>query len=141
MITENVFLQKEPWVSWQRLEAVITKAKRENRITGCVARDVLMCRIVGHDSVPRAVCALYDAAPSIHLWTAMFHEWLRQAQSRVSGAFNHYYLKCCLDRLFAVRKIDHGTIGWWPTDCPSYIAWYAASPSLHWHMVPCIIVL
>ena len=36
----------------------------------------------------------------------------------------HYHMKCCLDRLFAVRNINHGTISWWPTQCPSYTTWY-----------------
>lgn len=87
-------------------------------------RDVLMCRIAGHDSLPHATCDLYDAAPSRDLWKAMLKEWLHQVRSRMSGAFDHYYMKCALDRLFAVRKIDHGTISWWPTQCPSYIRWY-----------------
>jgi len=26
-------------------------------------------------------------------------------------------------RLFAVRKIDHGTISWWPVNCPAYGDW------------------
>jgi hypothetical protein len=137
-------------VSWERLQAVTAEAKAQQQIVRSVnyysvtlrsvvlqsghvgvtvpanpvARDVLMCKIVGYDSIPHATCALYDAAPSRDLWTAMLHEWLRQVHSRASGVFSHYYLKCCLDRLCAVRNIDHGTIGWWPTDCPSYIDWY-----------------
>ena len=88
------------------------------------ARDVLACRIVGQDSLPHAICDLYDASPSRDLWKAMLQEWLRQARSRALGAFGHYYMKCCLDRLIAVREIDHGTISWWPTECPSYRKWY-----------------
>ena len=38
--------------------------------------------------------------------------------------FNHYYLKCTWDRLFAVRDIDHGSISWWPTDFKAYVHWY-----------------
>ena len=54
----------------------------------------------------------------------MLQEWKQQASSRASGAFAHYYMKCCLDRLFSVRPICHGTISWWPTECPSYKKWY-----------------
>ena len=150
MVNGEVFLQKAPWVNWKRLQVVIRRAKAQHQIvrssnfrsitlkkvmlqsghvgvalpTDPVARDVLMCRIVGYDSIPHSICALYEAAPSRDLWTAMLHEWLHQAHSRASQAFGHYYLKCSLDRLFAVRNIDPGTIGWWPTDCPSYVKWY-----------------
>jgi hypothetical protein len=85
---------------------------------------VLACKLVGFDSLPLAVCDLYDAAPSRDLWKAMLQEWLLQVKSRSSGALDHYYMKCCLDRLFAVRQVDHGTISWWPTECPSYTIWY-----------------
>ena len=115
MIDGSVFLRKAPWVNWKRLQTVIRRAKAKQQIlrssnfrsvtlkqvmlqsghvgvalpTNPVARDVLMCKIVGYDSIPHAICALYDAAPSRDLWTAMLHEWLRQAQSRASGAFSH----------------------------------------------------
>ena len=89
-------------------------------------RDVLACQLAACESLPRAVCDLYDAAPSRDLWKAMLKEWLRQAHGRCKGALNHYYLKCTLGRLFAVRDIDHGSISWWPTDCPSYVKWYGA---------------
>ena len=36
----------------------------------------------------------------------------------------HYYMKCCLDQLFATGNINHGTISWWPTQCPAYTTWY-----------------
>ena len=29
-----------------------------------------------------------------------------------------------VDRWFTVRKIDHGTISWWPLMCPAYQTWY-----------------
>ena len=67
-----------------------------------------------------------DGAARRPSWKAMLKEWLRQAHSRSKGMLNHYYLKCTLDRLFAVRDIDHGSISWWPTDCPSYVHWYGA---------------
>ena len=41
-----------------------------------------------------------------------------------TGCFNDYYVKFTLGRLLAVRKIDHGTISWWPTMCPAYQDWY-----------------
>ena len=87
-------------------------------------RDVWACQLAAYDALPRAVCNLYDASPSRDLWKAMLQEWLRQAHTRCTGVLNHYYLKCCLDRLLAVRNIDHGTISWWPTECPSYLYWY-----------------
>ena len=150
MITKKAFLCKEPWVDWNRVHAVVAAARAENRVcrsstyrattlnhvvhqsgyqtvdvpTDPTARDVLTCRIVGPESLPHAICQLYDAKPSRDLWSGMLQEWLRQAQSKTSGAFSHYYMKCCLDRLMAVRKIDYGTISWWPTECPSYIKWY-----------------
>ncbi len=89
-------------------------------------RDVLGCQLAAYESLPRAVCDLYDAAPSRDLWKAMLKEWLRESHTRCTGMINHYYLKCTLDRLFAVRDIDHGSISWWPTDCPSYVHWYGA---------------
>ena len=42
----------------------------------------------------------------------------------MQGVLNHYYMKCTLDRVFAVRDIDYGTISWWPTNCPAYVYWY-----------------
>ena len=62
--------------------------------------------------------------PSRDLWKAMLTEWLRQAHTRCKGMLNHYYLECTLDRFFAVRDIDHGSISWWPTDCKAYAHWY-----------------
>ena len=87
-------------------------------------RDVLACKIIGQDALPYAICELYEANPSRDLWKGMLQEWMQQASSRASGAFGHYYMKCCLDRLFSVRQICHGTISWWPTNCPSYKKWY-----------------
>ena len=50
--------------------------------------------------------------------------WLEQVQNKCSGSFNHYYLKCTLDRAFAVKTFNTGTISWWPTECPAYVSWY-----------------
>ena len=150
MINKNVFLSKKPWVDWERLHGVIVSAKAKKQLvrssnfysttirdvllqsghkvahvpTNPIARDVLACKIVGCDAIPLAICDLYDAGPSRDLWKAMLQEWLLQVKSKCSGAFAHYYMKCCLDRLFAVRHIDHGTISWWPSECPSYKQWY-----------------
>ena len=150
MLDKKAFLFKPPWVNWTRLKAIIRKAKQnEQKIrssnyysstlkrvvpqTGhkpvekpvdATERDVLTCRLVAHDSLPREVCYLYDANPTRDLWKAMLKEWLRQASLKSTGVLDHYYLKCCLDRLFAVRDIDHGTISWWPVQCPSYEYWY-----------------
>jgi hypothetical protein len=89
-----------------------------------VARDVLACKIVGVDAMPDACCDLYDAHPSRDLWEATMLTWLEQVQIRCAGCFGHYYLKFSLDRVFAVRKLDPGTISWWPTECPAYLTWY-----------------
>ena len=89
-----------------------------------VARDVLACRLVGVTAMPTAVCDLYDAAPSRDLWKAMLLQWLSQVHRTCAGAFDHYYMKCCLDRLFVVKTVDPAFISWWPTECPSYQVWY-----------------
>ena len=89
-----------------------------------IERDVIACKIIGQDALPHAICELYDANPSRDFWKGMLLEWRRQASSRASGAFGDYYMKCCLDRLFSVRQICHGTISWWLTECPSYKKWY-----------------
>jgi hypothetical protein len=57
-----------------------------------------------------AICDLYDAQPSRDLWEAIMATWLENVHKMCAGCFNDYYLKCTLDRWFAVRKIDHGTI-------------------------------
>ena len=98
--------------------------KRPRKPIDAADRDVLACQLAACESLPRAVCDLYDAAPSRDLWKAMLTEWLRQAHTRCKGMLNHYYLKCTLGRLFAVRDIGHGTISWWPTDCAAYVHWY-----------------
>jgi hypothetical protein len=92
--------------------------------TNGVEQDVLACRIVGVDAMPAATCDLYDAQPSRDLWKAIMLTWLENVHKMCAGCFNVYYLKCTLDRLFAVRNIDHGTISWWPLTCPAYQAWY-----------------
>ena len=50
--------------------------------------------------------------------------WLEQVHNKCAGCFSHYYLKCSLDRVLAVRTIDPGTISWLPTECPAYLDWY-----------------
>ena len=150
MLDEKALLFKPPWVDWTILKRIIKKAKQKKqkirssnyysstlkrvvpqsghkpvkKPVDATERDVLTCQLAAHDSLPRAICNLYDATPSRDLWKAMLKEWLRQASTRCTGVFDHYYLKCCLDRLFAVRCIDHGTLSWWPTECPSYVHWY-----------------
>ena len=150
MLDKKAFLFKPPWVNWTRLKAIIRKAKQNkqkirssnyynstlrrvvpqtghkpvDKPVDATERDVLTCQLVALDSLPREVCDLYDANPTRDLWKAMLKEWLRQVSRKCTGVFDHYYLKCCLDRLLAVRDIDHGTISWWPTECPSYRYWY-----------------
>ena len=101
-----------------------TWASQEQKPKNPVARDVLACRIIGEDAVPNACFDLYDSHPSRDLWKAMLLMWLEQAKSKAKGCFDHYYMKCTLDRIFAVRKIPHSTISWWPHDCPAYVTWY-----------------
>ena len=74
--------------------------------------------------MPGACCDLYDKNPSRDLWKASMLSWLEQVHSKCSGCFNHYYLKCTLDRAFAVRKFSYATISWWPTECPAYRLWF-----------------
>ena len=150
MIKKKVLRNGKPWVDWDRLAKVVRAAKEGKQPTRSsnyysstlkrvvlqsghknadmpkdpVERDVLACKIIGQDALPHAICELYEANPSRDLWKGMLQEWMRQASSRASGAFGHYYMKCCLDRLFSVRRICHGTISWWPTECPSYKKWY-----------------
>ena len=150
MIENKVLVNKKPWVHWDRLAKVIRSAKAQGQRTRSsnyysstlkrvvlqsghkkadvpknpIERDVLACKIIGQDALPHAICELYEANPSRDLWKGMLQEWLRQVSSRASGAFGHYYMKCCLDRLFSVKQICHGTISWWPTECSSYEEWY-----------------
>jgi len=151
MVDKKAFLFKKPWVNWVVLRKVVAEAKANKQLvrssnfysvtlkqvvlqsghskvdkpTDPVARDLLACKLAGFDALPRIVCDLYDESPSRDLWKAMLLEWHQQVETKCSGAFGHYYMKCCLDRLFAVRRIDHGTISWWPTECPSYVKWYS----------------
>ena len=62
--------------------------------------------------------------PVRDLWKAVLQQWQAQGNNTCAGAMGHYYMKCCLDRLFAVRGINHGTISWWPTQCPAYTTWH-----------------
>ena len=89
-----------------------------------VKRAVLACKLVGEDAMPRACLALYEKNPSRDFWKASMLTWLEQVHSKCSGCFNDYYLKCSLDRAFAVRTFSPATISWWPTECPAYLQWY-----------------
>ena len=147
MLKDEVFTNRKPWVDWKRLREVVAKAKAQNlpvrssnfysttlRNTSpqchlkfpknTIARGVPACQLMGFTAMPTAVCDVYDAAPSRGVWKAMLKQWLYQASTTCAGAFGHYYMKCCLDRLCAVKQIDHDIISWWPTDCPSYRTWY-----------------
>ena len=150
-IDREAFLFKAPWFDWQMLQSIVQKHKNAGNIwrssnyrslamatlrpqshtgksrqipTNGVARDVLACRIIGVDAMPSATCDLYDAQPSRDLWKAIMVTWLENVHKMCTGCFNDDYLKCTLDRWFAVRNIDHGTISWWPLMCPAYQAWY-----------------
>ena len=150
-IEQKAFTFKPPWINWQLLQSIVTKSKAAGELVRSsnyrsttlkkvlvephmgkprtkpknpVARDVLACRIIGEDAVPNACFDLYDSHPSRDLWKAMLLTWLEQAKSKSKGCFDHYYMKCTLDRIFAVRKIPHSTISWWPHDCPAYLTWY-----------------
>ena len=67
---------------------------------------------------------LYEKNSSQDFWKASMLTWLEQVHSKCSGCFNHYYLKCSLDRAFAVRTFSYATISWWPTECLAYLHWY-----------------
>ena len=150
-IDRKAFLFAAPWFDWQLLQSIVQKHRstgnawrssnyRSTTLTQLmlqshqgaprqipadpVARDVLTCRIVGIDAMPAAICDLYDAQPSRDLWKAIMLTWLERVHKMCAGCFNDYYLKCTLDRLLAVKKVDHGTISWWPTMCPSYQTWF-----------------
>ncbi len=150
-IDRKAFLFKAPLFDWQMLQSIVQKHKAAGKIwrssnhrsiamtklrpqshlgtprqvpTNGVPRDALACRVVGVDAMPAAICDLYDAQPSRDLWKAIMVTWLENVHKMCAGCFNDYYLKCTLDRWFAIRKIDHGTISWWPTTCPAYQAWY-----------------
>ena len=150
-IDKKAFLFKAPWFDWQMLQSIVRKHKdagekfrssnyRSTTLKNvvlqphlgtprpkpedAVKRDALACQIVGVDAMPATICDLYDAQPSRDLWQAIMVTWLEQVKKMCSGCFNDYYLKCSLDRLFAVRNIDHGTISWWPAECPAYQKWY-----------------
>ena len=85
-----------------------------------VERAVLACKIVGEDAMPGACLALYEQNPSRGLWKASMLTWVEPVHSRCSGTFDQYYLKCSLDRAFAVRAFSTATISWWPTECLAY---------------------
>ena len=151
-IEKKAFLFRPPWFDWRLLQSIVKKSKQKGqrwrssnyRITTLreirvpshigkarllqsndgVKRAVLACRLVGEDAMPRACCDLYDKNPSRDLWKASMLSWLEQVHSKVSGCFDHYYLKCALDRAFAVRTFSHATISWWPTECPAYQLWF-----------------
>ena len=151
-IEQKAFLFKAPWFNWELLRRIVEKAKRKGQAwrssnyrsttlreirvprhmgkpvllqsKGAVERAVLQCRVIGEDAMPGACLAEYERSPSRGLWKASMLSWLEQVQSKCSGAFNHYYLKCSLDRAFAVRTFSPATISWWPTECPSYLHWY-----------------
>ena len=150
-IDRKAFLFKAPWFDWQLLQSIVQKHKSTGNIcrssnyrsttlkqvvlqshqaaprqiqSNPVARDVLACRIVSVDAMPAAICDLYDVQPSRDLWKAIMLTWLERVHNMCAGCFSDYYLKCTLDRLLAVRRVDHGTISWWPTMCPAYQSWF-----------------
>ena len=106
------------------LPSHIGKARLLQSNDDTVERAVLACRLVGEDAMPGACLALYDKNPSRDFWKASMLTWLEQVHSKCAGCFNHYYLKCSLDRTFAVRAFSPATISWWPTECPAYLNWY-----------------
>ena len=152
-IEHKAFLFKPPWFHWQKLQSIVKKSKRagqrwrssnyrsthlrqillptyirktcllySNRDN--VERAVLACKLVGEAAMPGACLALYEKNPSRDFWKASMLTWLEQVHKKCSGCFHHYYLKCSLDRVFAIRTFDPATISWWPTECPAYLHWY-----------------
>ena len=148
-VEDKAFLFRKTWVDWERLAQIVARAKKRGMPVrssnyysttlkevllqsglkkakmpiDSVSRDVLACQIVDA-ALPKACCDLYDARPNRDHWQAMLEEWLQQIRSKCRGPCSHYYIKCCLDRIFAVKRIDHGTISWWPVTCPAYNSWY-----------------
>ena len=148
-INLKAFLFKPPRFVWQVVQSIVQKVKprgqpcrssnyrsttlRELRVPShCgearvlqssdgVERAVLARKVVGEDAMPGACLALYEANPSRDLWKVSMLTWLEQVHSKCSGCFGHDYLKCALDRAFAVRRFDPATISWWPTECPAYL--------------------
>ena len=151
-IKKKAFLFRPPWFNWRLLQSIVNKSKQTGqrcrssnyrstilqkirlpshigkahllKSIDAVERDVLACRLVGEDAMPAACLDLYDKNPSRDLWKASMLSWLEQVHSKCSGCFDHYYLKCSLDRAFAVRKFNYATISWWPTECPAYQLWF-----------------
>ena len=152
-IEQKAFLFKPPWFDWQLLQSIVEKSKqRGQRVRSSnyrsttlreillpshigtarllqsnddtVERAVLACKIVGEDAMPGACLELYEKNPSRDMWKASMLTWLEQVHHKCSGCFDHYYLKCSLDRAFAVRTFSPATISWWPTECPAYRQWY-----------------
>jgi hypothetical protein len=152
-IERKAFVFKPPWFNWQLLQSIVKQSRQkgqrfrssnyrsttlrkirlpshigEARLlqsnVDTVERPVLACKLVGEDAMPSACLELYDKNPSRDLWQASMMTWLEQVHSKCSGCFNQYYLKCSLDRAFAVRAFNPATISWWPTECPAYLNWY-----------------
>ena len=152
-IEQRAFLFKPPWFDWQLLQSIVKKAKQKGQRyrssnyrstilrnirlpshigkprllqsnVNTVERAVLACQIISQDAMPNACLALYEKNPSRDLWKASMLTWLEQVRSKCSGSFSDYYLKCSLDRAFAVRTFSTATISWWPTECPAYLHWY-----------------
>ena len=152
-IEKKAFLFRPPWFDWRLLQSIVKKSKQTGqrcrssnyrsttlrkirlprhigkarllqRKDDTVERAVLACRLVGEDAMPGACLALYEKNPSRDFWKASMLTWLEQVHSKCAGCFDHYYLKCSLDRAFAVRAFSLATISWWPTACPAYRDWY-----------------
>ena len=60
--------------------------------------------------MPVTMCDLYDAQPSRDLWKGIMLTWQEQVHNMCAGCFHDYYIKCTLDRLLAVRQIDHRVV-------------------------------
>lgn len=86
-------------------------------------RDALTARLVWL-SVPRACCDCYEESPSRDFWKACLVTFQENMNRRLKGVCHDYMLKCALDRLFAVRNIDPGTVSSWPLECNSYLKTY-----------------
>ena len=152
-IQQKAFLFKPPWFDWQLLQSIVQKAKqagqriRSSNYRNAFLRQIRLASHIGKarllqsncDTVERAVLACRIArmpclAPAWSytrriqagrdLWKASMLTCLEQVHRKCSGFFDHYYLKCSLDRAFAVRTFSPSTISWWPTECPAYQQWH-----------------
>jgi hypothetical protein len=58
--------------------------------------------------------------PSRELWRACTEDFLEGIRQRVSGVFDHYYMKIALDGILISQPELERVLSWWPMLCPAY---------------------